>query len=51
MMIIGCGTSYFAALAGEYYMKMFKCFNTVAAVEASNFTKYDIPEEKAGAII
>ena len=51
LLILGCGTSFFSALAGEYYFRRQKCFNTVQAIEASNFTEYDIPEEDCGAIL
>lgn len=45
LIIIGCGTSFYAGLVGEYFMRRYKCFSTVICLEASNFTEYDIPGE------
>lgn len=46
LQLIGCGTSYHAALAALRTFKHFKCADTVQAIEASEFTIDDLPNEK-----
>lgn len=51
LLIVACGTSYHAALLGVKYFNSLKCFNTVQAIDASEFTLNDIPREKFGMIV
>lgn len=44
VLLIGCGTSYNAALIGEIYLKKLKNFIFVKAINACEFTNDDIPK-------
>lgn len=44
IIILGCGTSYFAGLYGMYYLKTICNLNTVQTFEGSEFDEYDIPK-------
>jgi len=44
LIILGCGTSYFAGLYGMYYFKRLCNFNTVQVFDGAEFTDYDIPK-------
>lgn len=50
MILIGCGSSYNAALYGKHLFNIFEVFNTCICVEASNFSFYDLPKNKTGVI-
>jgi glucosamine--fructose-6-phosphate aminotransferase (isomerizing) len=43
IIILGCGTSFFAGLYGMYYFKKFCKFNTVQVFDGAEFTNLDIP--------
>jgi glucosamine--fructose-6-phosphate aminotransferase (isomerizing) len=43
IIILGCGTSYFAGLYGMYYFKQLCNFNTVQVFDGAEFNEYDIP--------
>jgi len=43
LIILGCGTSYFAALYGMYYFKHLCNFNTVQVFDGAEFNECDIP--------
>jgi len=43
IILIGCGTSYNAALLAENYFKEIKCFISVSSFNACEFTEYDLP--------
>jgi glucosamine--fructose-6-phosphate aminotransferase (isomerizing) len=43
IIILGCGTSYFAGLYGMYYFKHLCNFNTVQVFDGAEFNDYDIP--------
>lgn len=43
VIILGCGTSYFAGLYGMYYFKQLCNFNTVQVFDGAEFCEYDIP--------
>ncbi len=52
LVLLGCGTSLNAAQVGCRILKSFKCFKTVQAIDASEFTLDDIPlEEKTGFVM
>ena len=44
IIILGCGTSYFAGLYGMMFFKKLCNFNTVQTFDGSEFTDYDIPK-------
>lgn len=44
IIILGCGTSYFAGLYGMYYFKQICNFNTVQVFDGAEFNDYDIPK-------
>lgn len=44
IIILGCGTSYFAGLYGVNYFKKICNFNTVQAFDGAELTEYDIPK-------
>ena len=51
LLIVACGTSFFA---GQYASKIFKllsCFDTVQVIEASEFSDLDIPESNPGILL
>lgn len=44
IIILGCGTSFFAGLYGTYYFKQLCNFNTVQAFDGADFNDNDIPK-------
>jgi len=44
IIILGCGTSFFAGLYGMYFFKQICNFNTVQAFDGAEFNNYDIPK-------
>ena len=44
IIILGCGTSYFAGLYGMYYFKDLCNFNTIQVFDGAEFEEYDIPK-------
>jgi glucosamine--fructose-6-phosphate aminotransferase (isomerizing) len=44
IIILGCGTSYFAGLYGMYYFKQLCNFNTVQVYDGAEFGEIDIPK-------
>lgn len=51
LIILGCGTSYYAGLLGTYYFKDLCNFNTVQVFDGAEFTDKDIPKIGKTAII
>lgn len=51
LILLGCGTSYFAGLLGIQYFKDLSNFNTVQVIDGANFTDLDIPKEGNTALI
>jgi len=43
IIILGCGTSYFAGLYGMYFLKNNCKFNTVQVFDGAEFNEFDIP--------
>jgi glucosamine--fructose-6-phosphate aminotransferase (isomerizing) len=43
IIILGCGTSYFAGLYGMYFFKQLCQFNTVQVFDGAEFNDHDIP--------
>jgi glucosamine--fructose-6-phosphate aminotransferase (isomerizing) len=43
VIILGCGTSYYAALYGMYFFKQVCTFNTVQVYDGADFNELDIP--------
>lgn len=50
LLMVGCGTSYHAALAASKIFKRLRCASTISVVEASEFTDDDLPLQKGGGI-
>jgi glucosamine--fructose-6-phosphate aminotransferase (isomerizing) len=46
IVLLGCGTSLNAAQIGAKLLRKLAVFTSVSAVDASEFTEYDIPREK-----
>ena len=44
IIILGCGTSYFAGLYGMYFFKQICNFNTVQVFDGAELNNYDIPK-------
>lgn len=44
IILLGCGTSYFAGLYGMYYFKHLCNFNTIQVFDGAEFDEYDIPK-------
>jgi glucosamine--fructose-6-phosphate aminotransferase (isomerizing) len=44
IIILGCGTSYFAGIYGMYFFKQLCNFNTVQVFDGADFSDYDIPK-------
>lgn len=44
IIILGCGTSYFAGLYGMYYFKQICNFNTVQVFDGADFNDIDLPK-------
>ena len=44
IILLGCGTSYFAGLYGMYYFKQLCNFNNVQVFDGADFNEYDIPK-------
>ena len=51
IILLGCGTSYYAAMMGEIYIKEINYFSIVRSYDASIFTEFDIPKKGRTAII
>ena len=51
IILLGCGTSYYAAMLGEIYLKEIEYFSIVRAYDASNFTKNDLPKKGRTGVI
>jgi glucosamine--fructose-6-phosphate aminotransferase (isomerizing) len=51
IILLGCGTSYFAGLYGMYYFKHLCHFNTVQTFDGAEFDEYDIPKIGTTALI
>ena len=51
IILLGCGTSFHACLAGSYYFKDLCQFNTVIPYDGSEFSKKDIPKVGRTAIL
>tara|TARA_Y100000389_G_scaffold204941_2_gene261051 strand:- start:435 stop:2261 length:1827 start_codon:yes stop_codon:yes gene_type:complete len=45
VIILGCGTSYYASMLAKYYFNNIKKFNTIQIFDASEFTKIDLPKK------
>lgn len=45
LILLGCGSSLNAALISEYYFKELCHFNIIKTIDASLFSKYDIPKQ------
>ena len=44
IILLGCGTSYFAGLYGSYYFKYLCNFNVVHVLDGAELNEYDIPK-------
>lgn len=44
LIIIGCGTSYYAGTSGRHFFQSLNIFNTVLCIDASEFEITDIPK-------
>ena len=51
IILLGCGTSYHAALYGAYYLKTLCNFNTVQVFDGADLNDYDIPHNESSAFI
>lgn len=51
IIILGCGTSYFAGLYGTYFFKNICHFNTVQLFDGAEFNEFDIPKYNKTAFI
>ena len=51
IIILGCGTSYFAGLYGMYFFKNICNFNTVQTFDGAEFNQCDIPKDGNTAFI
>lgn len=51
IILLGCGTSYHAALYGSYYLKTLCNFNTVQVFDGADLNDYDIPRFDSTAFI
>lgn len=51
LIILGCGTSYFAGLYGMYFFKQICNFNTVQVFNGADFNDFDIPTNGHTAVI
>jgi len=51
IILLGCGTSYFAGLYGAHYLKNLCNFNTVQVYDGAEFGEHDIPREGNTAFI
>jgi glucosamine--fructose-6-phosphate aminotransferase (isomerizing) len=44
IILLGCGTSYFAGLYGMYFFKQLCNFNTIQVFDGADFDEHDIPK-------
>ncbi len=51
IVILGCGTSFFAALYGMHFFKRLCNLNTVQVFDGADFSEYDIPKQGKTALI
>ena len=50
LILVACGSSFYAGCFALRFFKILNCFNTVQMIEASEFKEYDLPLENGGAI-
>jgi len=50
LLIVGCGTSYYAGLAGAKIMRSLSALETVRVIDASEVSKNDFPKEGGGVL-
>ncbi len=43
IILVGCGTSYHAALIGKYYFQQFRVMNSIQVFDGGEFSENDIP--------
>ena len=51
LILLGCGTSYFAGQHGVYFLKELCYFNTVQLFDGAEFNEHDIPKEGTTALL
>ena len=45
LLVLGCGSSYFAGLMGAKYFRLFNSFSTIRVIDAAEFTYDDLPSD------
>jgi glucosamine--fructose-6-phosphate aminotransferase (isomerizing) len=51
LILLGCGTSYFAGMHGLYFLKDLCDFHTVQLFDGAEFTEHDIPKQGKTALL
>lgn len=51
ILLLGCGTSFNAAVIGQHFLKSTKLFNVVLAIDGADFTEVDFPQTGHTAIM
>ncbi len=51
IILLGCGTSYFASLYGMYFLKQMSNMNTIQVFDGAEFQEYDIPKKGLSAFV
>lgn len=51
LVIMACGTSFYAGLVCLQWLRKLQCFNTVTIIDASEFKLSDLPHNNAGVLV
>lgn len=51
IILLGCGTSYYAAKIGAHYMKQFSIFHSIQVIDGASFSMLDIPKQGKTALL
>ena len=51
IILLGCGTSYYAAKIGAHFMKQFSIFHSIQVIDGASFDMLDVPKHGKTALI
>lgn len=51
IILLGCGTSYYAAKIGGHFMKQFSIFHSIQVIDGASFDMLDIPKQGKTALL
>ena len=51
VILLGCGTSYYAGKIGYHYLKQFSIFHSIQVIDGASFNMLDVPKQGKTALI